>query len=330
MNFSPAESAKLMKTMGGIARLLREVAADGAASLTPATVRDLKGIARGLAKVRLRRLSAQLLDFARQVASLLRREQGGGDELALLLTDCVQTAKLIKTHLKQAATPPEVLDEVFECRWTEDRLAPVTNRAFVEMAVTSDPLDKASRLDCRYLMDLESGETLVQRTLVGSPQSEETMPPKPRTGVVFVGHGLLFPGFPPREVRIVDSTDSTGALDEGMVRKLLAAGHPSVAALAAAFARAHKNFFAPAVSYGLVSVHALAAIGLDVHVMDPSGDLLRLDRSRTPQGVRCVRLAERARIAGIFGRVHRDAEGRLSLAPLAAVAALKGLELVRL
>src|SRR5204862_4930156 len=97
---SAAEAKNLMRTIRGVAKLLVDVAQDGAASLTPARVRDLKGIARGLSRVKLRRLSNRLLEFARSVASLLRNEQGGFPQLAQLLTDCVNTSKLVKTHLE--------------------------------------------------------------------------------------------------------------------------------------------------------------------------------------------------------------------------------------
>lgn len=327
--FGANESKNLAKTIRGVAKLLMEIAHDGAASLGPARVRDLKGIARGLARVRLRRLSNKLLDFARAVASLIRHEQGGSADLAYLLTDCVQTAKLAKTHIKMGNTPPEVLDEVFECKWHAEQLTTITNRVFVEMALVSEAFEKTNRLDSRYYVDIGSGDVVVQRTLVPYPQSEETLPVRPRDGVVYVGRAQAFPGYTPREVRFADAT-GTGTLDEKTLKKLYSVGKPSVAALAESFSRRSRNFFSPPVSYALVAVHALVSIRQDVHVMDSGGELLLIDRSGSPQGVRCVRLAERARVVGIFGRVFRDREGRLTIAPLAVLAVSKGLELHRL
>ena len=76
---------------------------------------------------------------------------------------------------------------------------------------------------------------------------------------------------------------------------------------------------------------SVVAIRQDVHVMDQTGELLCIDRSGSSQGVRCVRLAERARLVGLFGRVFRDRDGRLTIAPLTALAVMKsGLELYRL
>lgn len=328
--FAQGEAKNLAKTIRGLVKLLMEVAQEGAASLTPARVRDLKGIARGLARVRLRRLSNKLLDFARAVASLLRHEQGGSADLAHLLTDCVQTAKLVKTHLKTGTTRPEVLDEVFECKWLSDQLTPLKNRMFVEMALTSEPYEKTSRLDNRYYMDLGSGDVVVQRTLVPFPQSEEALPPRPRDGLIFVGRAQAFPGYPPREVRFSDASETGGTLDEKALKQLLSVAQPSVVALSETFARRTRNFFAPPVTFAMVAVHALVAIRQDVHVMDSGGELLLIDRSGSPQGVRCVRLAERARLVGIFGRVFRDREGRLAIAPLSVLAMMKALELYRL
>jgi hypothetical protein len=328
--FGASEAKNLARTIRGVVKLLLEVAHEGAASLTPARVRDLKGIARGLARVRLRRLSSKLLEFARAVGSALRHEQGGSAEIAHLLTDCVQTAKLVKTHLKSGTTRPEVLDEVFECKWTADQLTPLKNRVFVEMALTSEPYEKTSRLDNRYYIDLGSGDVVVQRTLIPFPQSEEALPPKPRDGVIYVGRAQAFPGYPPREIRFADASETGGTLDEKALKQLLSVAQPSVVALAETFSRRSRNFFAPPVTYAMVTVHALVALRQDVHVMDAGGELLLIDRSGSPQGVRCVRLAERARLLGIFGRVFRDREGRLTIAPLSVLAMSKGLELYRL
>lgn len=329
--FSPGETKNLMRTIRGVAKLLVEVAQDGAASLTPARVRDIKGIARGLARVKLRRLSLRLLDFARAVASLLRHEQGGGGDVAQLLTDCVQTSKLVKTHLKTGATRPEILDEVLECKWQPEQLTTISNRVFVEMALTSEAFEKTSRLDHRYYMDTSSGDVVVQRTLTPFPQAEESLPPRPRDGVIYVGRAQVFPGFAPREVRFSDATEQGGGFEEKTLKSLLAAGKPSVAALAESFARRSRNFFSPPVAYALVAVHGLVAIRQDVHVMDATGEILCIDRSGSTQGVRCIRLAERARVVGLFGRVFRDRDGRLTIAPLSALAVMKsGLELYRL
>lgn len=329
--WSAAETKNMMRTIRGVAKLLMEIAHDGAASLTPARVRDIKGIARGLARVRLRRLSARLVDFARGVASLLRNEQGGGNDIAALLTDCVQTSKLVKTHLKTGATRPEILDEVLDCKWQPEQLTTITNRVFVEMALTSEAFEKTSRLDQRYYMDAASGDVVVQRTLTPYPQAEESLPPRPRDGVIYVARAQVFPGFPPREIRFVDATEQSNGFEEKVLKGLLAASKPTVAALAESFARRSRTYFSPPVGYFCVLVHGLVAIRQDVHVMDQTGELLVIDRTGSSQGVRCVRLAERARLVGLFGRVFRDREGRLTMAPLTALAVMKsGLELIRL
>ena len=327
---TPAENRNLMRALRGVAKLLMDVAHDGAGSLTPVRVRDLKGIARGLARVRLRRLSERLLDFARAVSSLLRSEQGGSEDVARLLTDCVQTSKVVKTHLKTGATRDQILDEVLEVKWQPEQLTTITNRVFVEMALTTEAYEKTSRLDHRYYVDVGSGDMLVQRTLTPYPASEESLPPRPKDGVIYVGRAQVFPGFSPREIRFSDATEQTGGFEEKTLKSLLSVAQPSVAALAEAFARRSRNFFSPPVGHALVAVHGLAAIRQDVHVMDAAGDLLYIDRSGSSQGVRCIRLAERARLVGIFGRIFRDREGRLTIAPLAALAVLKGLELYRL
>lgn len=329
--FAPEEARNMLRTIRGVAKLLMEVAADGAAAMTPARVRDIKGLARGLARVRLRRLSARMNDFARAVASLLRNEQGGGTDAAQLLTDCVQTSKLLKTHFKTGATRPEILDEVLDCKWQPEQLTTITNRVFAEMALTSEAFEKTNRLDQRYYMDIASGDVVVQRTLTPYPQAEESLPPRPSDGLVYVNRAQVFPGFSPREVRFTDATEQGGGFDEKSLKSLLTAAKPTVAGLAESFARRSRNYFSPPVAYALVAVHGLVAIRQDVHVMDATGDLLCIDRSGSSQGVRCVRLAERARLVGLFGRVFRDREGRLTMAPLTALAVMKsGLELYRL
>ncbi|MBI4859255.1 MAG: hypothetical protein HY815_03140 [Candidatus Riflebacteria bacterium] len=330
MIFSQQQAHQMVQTIGGVTRLLMGISLDGAGRLTPERLADLKNLSRALSKVRLRRLSNRLNELARRVGSREKTGSEAGRDVAVLLTDLVQTAKFIKTHLKGASSRSEVLGEIFECRWNERDLQVITDRVLAEMAITTEPLERTSRLDSRYLMDTRSGEVLVARTVHENPQSEDVLLPKAKTGLIHLLKGRVFPGFPPREVRLEDCAEVDEPMDQRSLNALLELAHESVARLTVHCAQLWRNFFAPPATFELVRTHALMAVRTDIYVMDPTGELLRIDRAGSPQGVRCVRLAERARLAAIFGRVCRDPDGRLTMAPLAVLALLKGLELIRL
>jgi hypothetical protein len=330
MIYTETERERIKRTITGVVRLLTEVAQEGTSSLSADRLRDIKGLASGLGKVRLRRLSEKLEDFCTEAAAVQRQEPGGGPELAQHLSDCVQTAKLIKTHLKGIVSRPEILAEVFDCRWVDEDMTAIDGRSLVELAITAEPYQRSHRVDSRFFIDTGSGEILVERAIHYYPHSEETLLPRPATGSIYMKKGQIFPGFPPREVRILECTESSVPVNEATLWDLLRFAHPNLRSLATQYSRFRRNFFAPPAHYALVSVTSLAALGDRLHVVDPSGELLRIDQAVLPQGARCVRLAERSRIHGIFGRVLRDTRGRLTLAPLAALAQLKGFELVRL
>lgn len=329
--FKDEELGKIRQILKQVVKILMSVGVDGLEQVDQEVIRELKAVSQGLERVRLRRLSARIGELALHLGALKQGEGDGDGELAMTLTDCLQTAKFIKAQLREGAPEPsrEILDEVLECRWTEKDLTVLEDVSLVELAIESHVHAKTHRVDVRHYVVYESGEILIRRQEMLFPESEDILKPRPSNIPIKVKKGIVFPTFPPREVQLIEFSDRSKPISSKVLEKLVERAAPSVSSTRRRFVKFHDNYFAPMSTPVLLAPQAIVFRGQEAYLMDDKGELLRVDRAEGAQGFALMRAAEKGKIAAVYGRGFVDDLGRFALAPLSAIVVRKELRLVK-
>ena len=146
---------------------------------------------------------------------------------------------------------------------------------------------------------------------------------------MIVRRGLVYPGHPPRELRFVDSAESGETVDVQLFKKMVRWIMPTIEDFRKVYVTLHENYFAPVSSPVLLAPHAFVTRGRSVYLMDDKGSMIRIDDTSGSQGVRFIRVLERARVRVVYGRCYVDDGSVLTLAPLSAIVLSKNWHMMK-
>jgi hypothetical protein len=302
---SRGPSVEELRTAGlaTVDKLIDDLASEGLLGLGPDKVALLDSAADLVRALKLRRLGNLL--FALQRAASARGQQLEADTFADLLTDLYLTQRASAAHLTgQAELEPQLAEDLIGKTWRAEELEAVTSPIeAMEVAFTVES-DGEFRIETSYLAELGTATIYADRQI--TPQRLRSAP-KPRYRArVILEEARLYPGAPPRRVRVGRARQVD--LQAEHVDGLVARAETTVEGLRRRVAeRESIPFGAPPV----VALFSPAALLVRDGTLAASGDgteLLVLDWPAHSRGEMMALLPSDGRFA-LFGQVRLGRSG---------------------
>lgn len=314
-------------------KLALHLARKGMLSATSEQVAELRQIAENLSAQKTRRL-AQTVAW---IADLLQGAgSAGGSDLeetyVELLTGLWLIARALQEHYEgRRLLPPEQQEEMVGRTWRDDDLVVRENVRLMELAYENLVTPTGFRLDISHLIDFDDGTLYREMKIVPlhiRSAASEYKPPRPRP---FLAHRVgIYPGYPPRRIKIFSEETLPGPPDRRQVLQPYAMR--SVLAMRMAFCAHAADPFAPPVLTALVAPARLVWWQGRAWLADEAGELFPLQIQTMPeigQGrdlplEHALAMAERPLLFGYL----RILDGELGFMPLSGITE-GGVEMLR-
>ncbi len=314
-------------------KLALHLARKGMLSATSEHIAQLRQIAENLAAQKTRRLAQSVA----WIADLLQdSDSTGGSDLeetyVELLAGLWLTARALQEHYEgRRLLPPEQREEMVGHTWRDGDLVVRENVRLMELAYESLVTPKGFRLDISHLIDLDDGTLYREMKIVPlhiRSAVSEYKPPRPRP---FLAHRVgIYPGYPPRRIKIFSEEVLPGPLDWRQALQPYAMR--SVLAMRRAFCAHVADPFAPPVLTAIVAPARPVWWDSRAWLADETGELLPLQIQTMPEIVQGRDLPLEHILAAIempllFGYL-RIMDGELGFMPISGITE-RGVEMLR-
>ncbi len=309
-----------MEGLDKVEALLVELTTYGLLSLTEAQVTRVTDLAHTVESHKLRRM-ARLVGRLGVMLQAALKDPGRLDERAYaeLLSGAWLTLQATRHALQDPAADPTFLDELVGKTWREGDLELREGVRLVELAYETVALETGFIVDTSFLLSLDDGSLYTEKQII--PAQLKRRAPKPSYSGRLEGNVGLYPGPPPRRIKLLEIAESPLTDDDW--QQALMHAERSTANLFRQFQAAAAHPLAAPEAYAFFAPTRFFVDGTGVHLMDAEGQAIPLS-----EGWRILTALTRQPVAAIFGRLA-PADGVLLLAPLGLVTEPPGAKLVR-
>lgn len=252
-------------------RLLGELTDGGLMTLGADKVAVIEATAELVRALKLRRLS-NLLATLQQAA---RGGRGGPDDatFAGLLTDIYLARQAAGAYLDgRIPLDPLIAEDLLGRTWREAELERIGGLELIEVAFTSAHTD-GFLVETAYLADITTGALYAETQI--EPQRKATIAGWRRHAFrLVVGEAGLYPGAPPRRIKLLDGYSDELRLEH--IERLVARAATTVAELRVALFERQRQPFATGEAVVLFRPAALVSDGNTVAALDAGGETLSL------------------------------------------------------
>ncbi len=269
------ENSSLHDDVSAVSDFLVRVGLEGPSAVTLSEVEEFQRLSGSASLQAAPRLAAQLS----ATAGSLRAFLSSGDAASLvavmeLTLDCYYSCRAVKTWLQGKFTDLPALEELFGQTRPGRVEETLTGVEFIEVGYESNTSAEGKRTDANYLLELASGEVLVDRVEAVATAWQPSMRKVSWQNRLLVQTAQVSPGFAPRRVKL--SGLRFQPLDRADLERASTYAKGTITDLHKDYRTFRSNFFAPDRMPALLIPKGFYVDGETAYLVDKAGHMVLL------------------------------------------------------